>query len=51
MLDDVNSYVHHRILKKNKVTWSNCTAARNTLMDDPGPYNRLQFVRKKYSAT
>ncbi len=30
-LDDVNSYVHHRILKKNKVTWSNCTAARCTL--------------------
>ncbi len=30
-LDDVNSYVHHRILKKIKVTWSNCTAARSTL--------------------
>ncbi len=29
--DDVNSYVHHRILKKNKATWSNCTAARSTL--------------------
>ena len=24
-LDDVNSNVHYRILKKNKVTWSNCT--------------------------
>ncbi len=30
-LNNVNSSVHHRILKKNKVTWSNCTAARITL--------------------
>ncbi len=31
-LDDVNSYyTPYRILKKNKVTWSNCTAARSTL--------------------
>ena len=30
-LVNVHAYVHHRILKKNKVTWSNCTAARNTL--------------------
>ncbi len=30
-LNNVNSSVHHRILKENKVTWSNCTAARSTL--------------------
>ncbi len=30
-LVNVHASVHHRILKKNTVTWSNCTAARSTL--------------------
>ena len=30
-LVNINAYIHHRILKKNNVTWSNCTAACSTL--------------------
>ena len=44
-LVNVNASVHRRILKKNKVTWSNCTAARSTL-----PYILCTYLKSPQSS-